>query len=135
MIIGTCIDWFFDLAWKDAKNAKPLPLPHGVHLPKNTSEGVKLFTYLKTIVRFYGQSDTPWDDEWESHIDWDFVSEWYKDVYGQKPHFSKVYWRGLLGVYMPFVDFCSNEESMNRLADTARAIREKVESECREDFA
>ncbi len=92
--------------------------------PKNLDEGVKLFAYLKTIVKFYGQSDTPWDEEWQREIDWSYVSDWYKDIYGQRPHFSKWYWRGLLGVYQSVVDFKSNQQVMQDYADYTKRVRE-----------
>lgn len=123
-MINCATDWTFDLALADAQRATALPLPKGVRCPKNLDEGVKLFTYLKTIVKFYGQSDTPWDEEWQREIDWSYVSDWYKDIYGQRPHFSKWYWRGLLGVYQSVVDFKSNQQVMQDYADYTKRVRE-----------
>lgn len=124
IMINCATDWTFDLALADARKAKALPLSKGVRCPKNMEEGVKLFTYLKTIVKFEGQSDTPWDEEWQRNIDWDYVSDWYKDIYGQRPHFSKWYWRGLLGVYQSIVDFKSNADVMKEYADYTKRVRE-----------
>lgn len=128
------IDYTFDLALEDAKKAKRLPLAQGVYLSDKVPEGIRFFSYLKTRVYFEGQSDTPWDDMWENTIDWSFVSDWYKDIYGQRPHFDKWYWRGLLGVYQSIVDFKSNEEVMNEKAEMARQTREWMESEAEREY-
>lgn len=101
IMFDCAIDWTFDLAYADAKKAKPYAMPHGVRASKNESEGVKLFRYLKTIVKFenerlLNEGYRPYDNPWRMSVDWDFVSDWYKDVYGQRPHFNMDYWCELL---------------------------------------
>lgn len=128
------VDWSFDLALADAKKVRALPLAHGVSASKNATLGEQLFIYLKTLVKFYGQSDTPWDDAWEREIDWSYVSDWYKDAYGQRPHFDKWYWRGLLGVYQSIVDFKSNEAVMQEQAKFAKSMRDRLEAMAKEEL-
>lgn len=125
MMYNCATDWTFDLAWEDAKKAEALPLAHGVRRP-NVSEGVQLFTYLKTVVKFTESDGRPWGDGWEQNIDWGWVSDWYKDIYGQQPHFSDWYWRGLLGVYQSFIDFKPAPVLMQEKADAAREMREAM---------
>lgn len=122
MMYNCAVDWTFDLALADARKASVLPLPRGVRRPQE-SEGVQFFTWLKTVAA-NSVSDTPWDDSWERDIDWGFVSDVYKDIYGQRPHFSNWYWRGLLDVYQPFVDFTPAPVMMQEKADCARMVRE-----------
>ncbi len=117
------VDWTYDLAYEDAKKASALPLPRGVHR-RCENDGVALFTYMKTAVK-RTISDTPWDDSWEEGIDWSFVSDWYKDAYGQRPHFGKWDWRGLLGVYQPFMGFGFSVEDSCK---NARYMREHLAS-------
>lgn len=118
------MDFTFDMALADARKATVLPMPHGVNRPQET-EGVQFFCRLKTIVA-NSISDTPWDDSWQMNIDWSFVSDVYKDIYGQRPHFSDWYWRGLLDVYQPFVDFTPAPVMMQEKAEAARMTREAM---------
>ena len=124
---GCAMDWTFDLAYADAQKASALPMPNGVYR-HNETLGVQLFTYLKTCVKFAPKTTTPWDDAWETDIDWSLVSDWYKDAYGQRPHFDNWYWRGLLGVYQPIRDLNLRGQVgiMLDKAEDAKWLRERL---------
>lgn len=126
VMFNCAMDWTFDLAMADAEKATALPMRHGVRR-RCENDGVWLFTVLKTAVK-YSISNRPWDDSWEANIDWGWVSDAYKDIYGQRPHFSKWYWRGLLGVYQPLMSLGAggNADMMDSRARLAKAIREQV---------
>ena len=122
-MFNCAVDWTFDKAFADAEKATALPMLRGVHR-KCENDGVWLFTILKTAVKFAPKTNTPWDDAWEELIDWGWVSDVYKEIYGQRPHFGDWYWRGLLGVYQPVVDFCAPSETMADACEAARVTRE-----------
>ena len=121
-------DWTFDIALEDAKKATALPMLRGVNR-RCENDGVWLFTILKTAVKFAPKTNSPWDDSWQELIDWSWVSDVYKDIYGQRPHFSDWYWRGLLGVYQPIIDFKPEAVIMQEKADAARYNREVLLAE------
>lgn len=124
MMINCATDWTFDLALADARKASVLPLPRGVRRPQE-SEGVQFFTHLKTMVKLACDEHPTWNDAWwDEYIDWGFVSDVYKDIYGQRPHFSDWYWRGLLDAYQPCVGFEPDSVLMQEKADVARMVRE-----------
>ena len=125
MMIDCGMDWTLDLAYEDARKATALPMMRGV-TRRCENDGVWFFTQLKTAVKFAPKTTTPWDDAWEQNIDWGWASDVYKDIYGQRPHFSDWHWRGLLGVYQPMVDFCSPMETMERDCEAVRYIREQL---------
>lgn len=124
-MVNCAMDWTFDKAYEDAQKATALPMLRGVNR-RCENDGVWLFTILKTAVKFAPKTRTPWDDSWEENIDWGWVSDVYKDIYGQRPHFTDWCWRGLLGVYQPVVDFCPAEETMRQYCENARYIREQL---------
>jgi len=124
MMFNCAVDWTFDLAFADAQKATALPMRRGVRR-RCENDGVWLFTVLKTAVK-YSVSTTPWDDSWEQNIDWGWVSDVYKDIYGQRPHFDKWYWRGLLGVYQSLRGFEGNRSFMEDKCRAAKWAREGV---------
>lgn len=128
------IDTTLDLAWEDAKNVVALPFKKGLHR-KTANEGQALFQYLKTDAKFFKDEVfggknfdnhcgfTYVGDAWLEHLDWGFVSDWYKDAYGQRPHFLREWFAKMCE--LPFsadtsMFFCKDVDSWLEEARMAR---------------
>ena len=143
IMINCATDWIFDLALADAKKATALPLTHGVHRHCE-SDGVALFTYLKTSARafkeeflarnnghLYSDYEGYCGDAWLASGALHLVSDWYKDAYNQRPHFRKEVFAMLCGLptgidTIVAWDCQGIEGYLNQLADSARFMREEM---------
>lgn len=110
MICGA-IDWSLDIAWADADSVKALPLEHGVY-SKNMSDERKFMQWLKTDARFfeerwlkehdgcgYDKYDGWVGDAWLKHLTRECcLSDYYKDTYGQRPHFDYEFFAMMCGL-------------------------------------
>lgn len=110
MICGA-IDWTLDIAWADADSVKAHPLRRGVHSSANMSDGRKFMQWLKTDAKFFaedwraehdGHDYDRWDgyvgDAWLRHISMGGLSDYYKDTYGQRPHFDYEFFAMMCGL-------------------------------------
>ena len=137
-------DWSFDMAMEDAAKAVALPLRHGVHRACE-SDGVALFTALKTSAKFfaedfkarnngrlYSKTEGYCGDAWISSGALDCVSDWYKDVYNQRPHFDSRVFAMLVGLPTGIdgiVGWCNggDEGYLEGHARSARMYREQLQ--------
>lgn len=110
-MINCAIDWTYDLFAEDAKlySAKPIK---GVHCRSNASDRERFMTWLKDLVRDFKQE---WFEEFGEGkmyapfagyigdafgvkmMDENF-SDYYKDVYGQRPHLDAWFYIHQLGL-------------------------------------
>ena len=112
MMINCATDWTFDIFAADMEAVKALPLPKGVRPAKNLTEGQKFAQYVKTYFKFADFGEHRCVDYNMSQLlrDMNF-SDWYKDVYGQRPHFDAYLVGALCGVHgakYGIASFCSH---------------------------
>lgn len=110
-MINCAIDWTYDLFVEDAKlySAKPIK---GVHCRSNASDRERFMTWLKDLVRDFKQGWFEVHGEGKMYapfagyigdafgvkmMDANF-SDYYKDVYGQRPHLHIWFYINQLGL-------------------------------------
>ena len=88
-MINCATDWSFDM-FADAMNSvEALPMAHGVRPSANLSDEQRFCVYVKTAIK-YADFDSYYDEEdaiKEALYDINF-SDWYKDIFNQRPHFG-----------------------------------------------
>ena len=79
-------DWTIDKFFKTCQNVKPLPIK-GVHVGQNATEQERFCIELKTAFKdFCAKWDGSLEDLFKSFsCDYNF-SDWYKEVFNQRPH-------------------------------------------------
>lgn len=113
IMINCAIDWTFDLFCADCEQYKATPIK-GVHVSRNASDREKFIVWLKNMVRdFRADFHAENDGKDISKYGYDYVgdfferelwesgfSDYYKDVYGQRPHLDTWYYVHVLGLPM-----------------------------------
>lgn len=108
-IINCANDWSYDLFVEDAKLYKAKPIK-GVHCRSNASDREKFMTYLKDMVRdykekwlkehkgLYDRYDGWIGDGFRDYLYNGLFSDYYKQVYNQRPHLPMWYYITVLGL-------------------------------------
>ncbi len=118
IMINCATDWTFDLFCADCEQYKATPIK-GVHVSRNASDREKFIVWLKNIVRdfradFRAENDGKdialnhsysaglvyVGDFFERELWESGFSDYYKDVYGQRPHLNSWYYIHVLGLPM-----------------------------------
>ena len=137
-------DWSFDLFAEDM--AKYKGFPKGVHCSDICSDRQKFIVWFKGLARDFR---TEWSkehkgdyDKYDGYIGDAFAriladacfSDYYKEVYNQRPHLSRWYYIHLLGLPMSEDTgrlFCANP--IEDVKDSAKEYREYLENLAREE--
>lgn len=129
-------DWSFDMFADAMDSVKALPMRHGVRPARNLSDAQILCVYVKTAIKF-ADIDAYWDveDAIKDALYQMNFSDWYKDVFNQRPHFDAYLIGALCGVYgseYSSAKWCWSDPvaTFKRLA---RETREALEAWAREE--
>ena len=130
------MDWTFDMFMEDARMYKATPIK-GVHCRANASDRERFMTWLKNIVRDYKQafkerynvsgmySDI--GDCFKRELSEMCFSDYYKDVYGQRPHLPAWFYIQAFG--LPMLEDTARTFCATPVADAerrAQELRERV---------
>ncbi len=105
------MDWTFDLFMEDAKLYSATPMK-GVYCRKNASERERFMVWLKNAARDFAENwkkehDGKLYDRYDGYIGDGFFareffemgfSDYYKDIYGQRPHLDRWFYVQALGL-------------------------------------
>ena len=122
IMINCAVDWTFDKFAEDMNSVKALPMRRGVRSASNLTEGQKFCQQVKTWAKFF-KGDA-------FKVELDCFSDWYKDVYGQRPHFPYQYISILCGLPVSGeIGFCGGgyRELMQDHIKLTKMTREKME--------
>ena len=133
IMMNCAVDWTLDIAWADADSVNALPMRRGVHSASNLTEGQKFMQWLKTNAKFFREDwrkkyGYDYDryagyvgDAWINSLD--CISDWYKDVYNQRPHFRYEFFAMMCGLptdadtvirWDRYDEFCRDEAKRHR---------------------
>ena len=93
------IDWTFDLFAEAMDSVQALPMRKGVRPSRNLTDAQTFAVYVKTAIKFadfdryYHIDDAVKDALYDMNF-----SDWYKDVFNQRPHFGLYLVGALCGV-------------------------------------
>ena len=94
------IDWSFDLFADVMDSVNALPMEHGVRPSANLSDAQKLAVYVKTAIKFADFDMYMYEEDCIKDVLSDmYFSDWYKDVFNQRPHFDAYLIGALCGIY------------------------------------
>lgn len=100
IMINCANDWTFDLFADAMDSVKALPLAHGVRPSANLTDAQKLCVYVKTAIKFANFDMYMHEEECiKDVLNGMYFSDWYKDVFNQRPHFDAYLIGALCGVY------------------------------------
>ena len=149
MICGA-IDWSFDEFVEDMRSVNALPMRRGVHSAKTLTERQQFCQHVKTMAKYF-KEDYAEDNGIYVKDSYEYIgdafanylkrgdmcfSDWYKDLYNQRPHFQYQYGAMLCGLEVfGEVGFCGDgwKDLMEHEIDIARRTREKLEELAREE--
>lgn len=140
-MINCATDWTFDKFVEDMMSVNPLPMRRGVHSPSTMSPRRKFCQYIKTEAKYfmeeYSENGTyvknSYDyigDAFAEYLDELLFSDWYKDVYNQRPHFDRAFVAMLCDLPVFYeVGFCDGgkRERMENQKKYAKLYREELE--------
>ena len=129
IMMNCATDWTFDLFADAMDSVQALPMAHGVRPSRSLSDAQVLATYVKTAFKFADFSDYVRVDSTirEILLDMNF-SDWYKDVFNQRPHFDYALIGALCGVHgshYTSMMFCA--DPMGSAKHSAKLVREQLE--------
>lgn len=133
-------DWTYDLFFEDSKLYKAMPRK-GVYPRRNASDRERFMIWLKNAVRDFraewkaaGRND--WDlrrgwigDAFAAQLGKMGFSDYYKDVYNQRPHLETWYYVHAIGLPTgqdTIRMFCSSP--IENAVESAKRIREEYSS-------
>lgn len=144
IMINCATDWTLDLFAEDMASVNALPLRKGVRSAKSLTDRQKFCQWLKTQAKFFvedyadesgmyvrGTYDEM-GDAFANYISDSCFSDWYKDEYNQRPHFSRKFVAMLCGLpVMNEVGFCGSgyRDLLREAKKCAKEVREKLEAE------
>lgn len=138
MICGA-MDWTFDLFAEAMNSVEALPMERGVRPSKNLSEAQRFAQYVKTYIKFamkgYETDYCSWDYVVSRTLSDMNFSDWYKDVFNQRPHFSSDFVGALCGVHgssWTTRSFCA--WPMEDAISNAKRTREWLEQEAMAEY-
>ena len=93
-------DWSFDKFAEAMDSVEALPMARGVRPSANLSDEQRFCVYVKTAIKF-ADFDIYYstDDAIKCILEDMYFSDWYKDVFNQRPHFDWTLVGALCGVY------------------------------------
>lgn len=136
-MINCAQDWTYDLFMEDASlyNAKPIK---GVHCASDASEREQFMTWLKDFARDFKAEwleahDNHYIGDWGEYVGDAFArelreacfSDYYKDVYGQRPHLAM--WYYVQAVELPHGEDIAREFCASPVEDATRWAKETRE--------
>lgn len=139
IMVNCAVDWTFDKFAEDMNSVKALPMRRGVRSASNLTEGQKFCQQVKTWAKFfkednlvYGNTYTAGHEYIGDAFKWelDCFSDWYKDIYGQRPHFPYQYISILCGLPVSGeIGFCGGgyRELMQDHIKLTKMTRKKME--------
>lgn len=142
IMMNCAVDWTLDKFAEDMRSVKALPMRRGVYPAKNLTDGQRFCQYVKTEAKFFREKyakengiycDNSYEyvgDAFAHRLGDMLFSDWYKDTYNQRPHFSAKYVSILCGLpVFQEVGFCGDgyKDMLNRDICRARAVREELE--------
>ena len=129
IMINCATDWTFDLFCADCEQYKATPIK-GVHVSRNASDREKFIVWLKNMVRDFRADFRAENDGKDIALNYSYsaglvyvgdffkrelwesgFSDYYKDVYGQRPHLDTWYYIYMLGLSTcedTFRTFCAH---------------------------
>ena len=123
------VDWTFDLFADAMDSVQALPLPHGVRPSRSLSDVQVFATYVKTAFKFADFSDYMATDDTIREIlnDMNF-SDWYKEVFNQRPHFDYTLVGALCGVHgSRWIGMAFCADPIGSAKHSAKFMREQFE--------
>lgn len=122
IMISCARDWTYDVFHTAMEQYEGTP-QKGVHCREDASDIEQFVTWFKNQARDFreqwlGEYNSEYvfgigwiGDAFEEDFDWDWFSDYYKDVFGQRPHLPRWYYIHPLG--MPMLDdvgrtFCAD---------------------------
>lgn len=129
-------DWSFDMFADAMDSVQALPMRRGVRPARNLSDAQILCVYVKTAIKFADMSDYRHIDTAikEALYDLNF-SDWYKDVFNQRPHFDWVLVGALCGVHGSMYNIMKWDmrDPVGYYRTRAKEVREALEAWAREE--
>lgn len=141
IMINCAVDWTFDEFVADMESVKALPMRRGVYSAKNLTERQKFCQRIKTEAKYFAQDNS--DNGTYLKYSYDYVgdafarelegwfSDWYKDVYNQRPHFDYAYVAMLCDLPVFYEHgFCDGgkRRRMQEHIDMAKRCREEMDN-------
>lgn len=134
MMMNCAVDWTLDIAWADADSVKALPMRSGVYSAKNLTEGQKFMQWLKTEAKYFREDwRAKYQYDYDKYAGWvgdawvdcisEVISDYYKDVYNQRPHFRYEFFAMMCGLptnadtvikWDRYDEFCRDEAKRHR---------------------
>lgn len=100
MMFSGAMDWSFDMFVDAMNSVQALPMQHGVRPSRNLTDVQRFAVYVKTAIKF-ADFDAYYsvDDAILCTLEDMLFSDWYKDMFNQRPHFDWALVGALCGVY------------------------------------
>ena len=127
-------DWSFDMFADAMDSVQALPMRRGVRPARNLSDAQILCVYVKTAIKFADMSDYRHIDTAIKEVLCDLnFSDWYKDVFNQRPHFDWVLVGALCNIYGTSYNIWhfSHKDPIQERKEYARETRERLEKAAR----
>ena len=129
-------DWSFDMFADAMDSVQALPMRRGVRPARNLSDAQILCVYVKTAIKFADMSDYRHIDTAIKEVLYDLnFSDWYKDVFNQRPHFDWVLVGALCGVHGSMYNIMKWDmrDPVGYYRTRAKEAREALEAWAREE--
>ena len=129
-------DWSFDRFAEVMDSVEALPMAHGVRPSANLSDEQRFCVYVKTAMKFADFSDYRYIDETIKEVLYDMnFSDWYKDMFNQRPHFDWMLVGALCGIHGTMWNICafSRRDPIQEQKEHALYVREALEAWAREE--
>lgn len=129
-------DWSFDMFAEAMDSVKALPMAHGVRPSNNLSDIQRFCVYVKTALKFADFSDYRLIDATIKEVLYDMnFSDWYKDMFNQRPHFDWVLVGALCGIHGTMYNIMKwdMKDPVEYYKDYAKRVRESLYQMARDE--